>query len=135
MRRTLHLVTAEDALAWRSRHDDMLLQRVLGVYRDELGEINLQELAAVGRAALADGEPRSLPELARELADRWPGPSTRALGEVLLALVPVVQLPPRGLWRARAGVRIALLESWLGREVEPLPEDDSDPVGQALVRR
>ena len=33
MRRTVHLVTADDALAWRSRHDAMLLQRLLGVYR------------------------------------------------------------------------------------------------------
>ena len=30
MRRTVHLVTAEDALAWRSRHGAMLRQRVLG---------------------------------------------------------------------------------------------------------
>lgn len=136
MRRTVHLVTADDALAWRARHDAMLRQRVLGNHRRELAGVDLDELAAAGRAVLADGEPRSMTELARAVADRWPEPAPRALGEALVAaLVPVVQLPPRGLWRTRAGVRNALLSSWLGREPDPPAADGSDPVGQALVRR
>ncbi|MFD7284760.1 winged helix DNA-binding domain-containing protein [Streptomyces sp. NPDC059863] len=136
MRRTVHLVTADDALAWRARHDTMLRQRVLGTYRRELDGIDLGELSAAGRAVMADGEPRSMTELARALADRWPTPGTRPLGEMLIAaLVPVAQLPPRGLWRAKGGVRNVLLASWLGREIDPLSPDASDPVGQALVRR
>ncbi|MYT18829.1 winged helix DNA-binding domain-containing protein [Streptomyces sp. SID7760] len=136
MRRTVHLVTAEDVLAWRARHGDMLRKRVLGVYRRELDAVDLDELAAAGRAVMADGEPRSMTELARALAPRWPAPGPRALGEMLIAaLVPVVQAPPRGLWRTKAGVRNVLLSSWLGREVDPPSADGSDPVGQALVRR
>ncbi|MEU1387177.1 MULTISPECIES: winged helix DNA-binding domain-containing protein [unclassified Nonomuraea] len=136
MRRTVHLVTAADVLAWRARHDAMLRQRVLGVYRHELAGVNLDELAAAGRAVLADGEPRSMSQLARAVAGRWPEPGPRALGEMLVAaLVPMAQLPPRGLWRARAGVRNLPLSSWLGREVDPPSADGSDPVGQALVRR
>ncbi|MEZ0091378.1 winged helix DNA-binding domain-containing protein [Streptacidiphilus sp. EB129] len=136
MRRTVHLVTADDALAWRARHDAMLRQRVLGTYRRELDGVDLGELTAAGRAVLADGGPCSMTELARALADRWPAPGPRALGEMLIAaLVPVVQLPPRGLWRTRAGVRNVLLSSWLGREIDPPSPDGSDPVGQALVRR
>ncbi|PRX98954.1 winged helix DNA-binding domain-containing protein [Allonocardiopsis opalescens] len=136
MRRTVHLVTAEDALAWRARHDAMLRQRVLGVYRRELAGVDLGELAAAGRAVMADGEPRSMPQLARELDGRWPEAGPRALGEMLVAaLLPMAQLPPRGLWGVRAGVRYALLPSWLGREVAPLPADAADAVGQALVRR
>ncbi|MFI9460582.1 winged helix DNA-binding domain-containing protein [Streptomyces xiamenensis] len=136
MRRTVHLVTADDALAWRSRHDAMLRQRGIGAYRAELAGVDLDELAAAGRAVLADGEPRSMAEMARAVADRWPGPPPRALGEVLVAtLIPMAQLPPRGLWRTRAGVRGLPLSAWLGREIDPLPDDPSDPVGQALVRR
>ncbi|KOG27898.1 winged helix DNA-binding domain-containing protein [Streptomyces resistomycificus] len=135
MRRTVHLVTADDALAWRSRHDAMLRQRVLGVYRRELDGVCLDELAAAARAVTADGEPRSMAELARALADRWPEPGPRALGEMVVALVPMVQMPPRGVWRTRAGVLNVPLSSWLGRETDPLPPDGSDPVGQALVRR
>ncbi|MEW1632019.1 winged helix DNA-binding domain-containing protein [Streptomyces sp. NPDC089173] len=138
MRRTVHLVTAEDVLAWRARHNALLRQRVLGVYRRELAGVDLDELAAAGRAVLADGEPRSMAELARAVADRWPEPGTRPLGEMLVAgVLPMVQLPPRGVWRTKAGVRNALVSSWLGREVDPLPAEDdgSDPVGQELVRR
>lgn len=136
MRRTVHLVTADDALAWRARHDLMLRQRVLGVYRGELDGTDLEELAAAGRALMADGVPRSMSEVARALAERWPAPGPRALGEmVVAALVPMVQSPPRGLWRTKAGVRNVPLASWLGRDIDPLPPDGSDPVGQALVRR
>ncbi|MFI6263548.1 winged helix DNA-binding domain-containing protein [Micromonospora sp. NPDC051006] len=136
MRRTVHLLTAGDALAWRARHDTMLRQRVLGAYRDELAGVDLDELAAAGRAVMVDDEPRSMTELARALAERWPRPGARALGEMLIAaLVPMVQLPPRGLWRTRAGVRNAMLSSWLGREIDPPAPEGSDPVGEALVRR
>lgn len=60
MRRTVHLLSADDALAWRARHDTMLRQRVLGTYRRELAGTDLDELAAAGRAVMADGEPRSM---------------------------------------------------------------------------
>jgi hypothetical protein len=134
MRRTVHLLTAEDVLAWRARFDAMLRQRVLGTYRRELEGVDLDELAAAGRAVLADGEPRSMGELARAVTDRWPSCGPRPLGEMLVAaLIPVAQLPPRGLWRAKGGVRNLPLASWLGREIDPLDPDDG--VGRALVRR
>lgn len=134
MRRTIHLMTAEDVLSWRSRHDAMLLQRVLGVYRRELAEVDLDELAEAGREVLAGGESLSQVELAKALAHRWPGPRLRALGEMLVgALIPVVQIPPRGLWRTAGGARYLPVSSWLGREVDP--ESPDDRVGQELVRR
>ncbi|MGW4487308.1 winged helix DNA-binding domain-containing protein [Amycolatopsis sp. NPDC004368] len=133
MRRTVHLVTADDALAWRTRHDAMLRRRVLGVYRRDLADVDLTELAEAGHAVLADGAPRTMPELAQAVADRWPEPPPRALGEMLVAaLVPVVQLPPRGVWRQRAGARYLPLSAWLGREIPAQPDD---VVGASLVRR
>lgn len=116
MRRTVHLVTAEDAVAWRARHEAMLRQRVLGVYRRELAGVDLDELAAAGREVLADGESRSTREIVEVLADRWPGVGVRALGEMVVAVVPVVQRPPRGLWRVRAGcVTCCCRRGWVVR--------------------
>ncbi|MFE2764183.1 winged helix DNA-binding domain-containing protein [Streptomyces halstedii] len=136
MRRTVHLVTADDALAWRSRHDAMLRQRVLGTYRRELEGVDLDALAAAVRALLADGEPRTMTEIAGALADRWPAPGRRALGEMAVAaLVPMVQLPPRGLWRVRSGVRNRPLAHWLGREQAPPAPPGTDAAGEALVLR
>lgn len=131
MRRTVHLVTADDALAWRSRHDAMLCQRMLGVYRRDLAGIDLDALAAAARDVLSDGEPRTTGELGRALADRFPGPAARVLGDAAITVVPVVQVPPRGVWRATAGARHVPLAAWLGRD----PAPGSDLVGPALVRR
>ncbi len=136
MRRTVHLLTADDAVAWRTRHEAMLLQRVLGVYRGDLDGIALDELAEAGRAVLADDQPRTMTEIGRALAGRWPAATPRVLGETVVgALVPVVQLPPRGLWQTKAGARYATLSAWLGREADPPAPDGSDPVGEALARR
>jgi hypothetical protein len=122
MRRTVHLVTAEDALAWRSRHGAMLLQRVLGVYRRELDGVDLDELAVAAGQLMADGAPRSLTEIGRALAGRWPGPPPRVLGETVIgALVPMVQLPPRGLWRTTGGVRHLSRRGWTARSSLPPP--------------
>jgi hypothetical protein len=132
MRRTVHLVAADDALAWRSRHGAMLLQRVLGVYRRDLDGVDLAELTAAAEELTADGTPRSLGDIGRALADRWPGPPPRVLGETVIgALVPMVQLPPRGLWRTNGGALHLPLAAWTGRAVEPA----TDAAGEALVRR
>ncbi|MCU1686552.1 MAG: hypothetical protein JWQ81_7291 [Amycolatopsis sp.] len=79
MRRTVHLVTADDALAWRARHDAMLRQRVLGEYHREFDRVDLDELATAARAVLADERPRTMPELGRTLNAHWPAVGPRAL--------------------------------------------------------
>lgn len=136
MRRTVHLLTADDVLAWRTRHDAMLRQRVLGTYRSELDGVDLDELAAAAREVMAGVEPRSMAELTRALAERWPQPAPRALGEmVIAALVPVTQAPPRGLWRTNAGVRNLPLVTWLGRAPDPLGASGCDEPGRAIVSR
>ncbi|MBB0245482.1 winged helix DNA-binding domain-containing protein [Streptomyces alkaliphilus] len=135
MRRTVHLVTAEDVLARRSRHDAMLRQRARAAYRRELEDVDLDELAAAGREVMADGEPRAMAELVRAVAHRWPDAPPRALGEMLVAaLIPMAQLPPRGLWRTRAGVRNLPIAVWLGRDIDPPAPEGTDPVGAAMAR-
>jgi hypothetical protein len=134
MRRTVHLVTADDALTWRARHDAMLRQRLLGVYRQELAAVDLDELADLGGRLVAQ-EPRTLPEVGRALAERWPDVAPRVLGEALGTLVPVVQVPPRGLWGEAGPARCLLVASWLGRPVDPPVVDGTDPVGETLVLR
>src|SRR3569833_2435124 len=101
LRRTVHLLAAEDALAWRTRHDTMQRQRQQGTsYGRVLAGIDLDGLVAAGKAIMADGQPRSMAEIGHALAERWPEPGTRVLAETLVTLVHLVQVPPRGLWRA-----------------------------------
>ena len=40
-----------------------------------------------------------LTEVARAVGDRWPQVAARDLGDALSTLLPLVQVPPRGLWR------------------------------------
>jgi hypothetical protein len=134
MRRTVHLVTADDALAWRSRHDAMLLQRMLGVYRAELTGVDLAALAEAGRELLAQ-DPSTLPAAGRVLAQRWPDVPPRVLGEAVSVLVPLVQVPPRGLWGRSGPASGVALATWLGRACEPPSPEGEDPVGEALVLR
>jgi len=134
MRRTVHLVTADDALAWRSRHDAMLLQRLLGVYRAELAGVDLAALAEAGRELLAH-DPSTLPAAGRVLAERWTDVPPRVLGEAVSVLVPLVQVPPRGLWGQAGPARGVALATWLGRACDPPSPDGEDPVGEALVLR
>lgn len=133
MRRTVHLVTADDAWNWRPRHHTLLRQRTLGTYRRDLTGLDPDVLAARARDLMADGEPRSLGDVGRALAPHWPDIRPRVLGEaVVAALIPTVQLPPRGTWRSGAGATYLPLSTWLDRTDPPRPAPGADT---ELVRR
>ena len=123
MRRTLHLVTAEDCLTLRPVHQSMLVARMLGVLGRRLPGVDLDELGAAGAPLFAE-EPRTLPEVGRLLADRWPGAAPRDLGDALSTLVPLVQTTPRGLWRQQAPARNTTVQAWLGRDLADGPPDE-----------
>jgi len=125
MRRTLHLVTARDALRLRPVHQQMLESRMLGTLRRRLPGVDLAELARAGRPLFED-EARTLSEAGRELVERWPGVTARDLGDALSSLVPLVQLPPRGIWGQTGPARNTTIESWLGEKLaSPVPSADS----------
>nr|WP_239010487.1 crosslink repair DNA glycosylase YcaQ family protein [Rhodococcus aetherivorans] len=101
MRGTVFAVSAADAVALRDWIQP-LLDRDLTTntqYAAGLAGLDLRELAAVGRDLLRDG-PRSLQELRPLLAERFPGRDPAALAYGLRNLLPLVQVPPRGLWGA-----------------------------------
>ena len=118
MRRTLHLVTAADCLRLRTQHQPMLEARVVAVLRRDLAGVDLAELAAAGRPHF-EAEPSTLPAVGRAVGARWPGVPARVLGDALSSLVPLVQVPPRGLWGQSGPARNTTIEAWLGRAPDP----------------
>jgi hypothetical protein len=62
------------------------------------------------------------------VADRWPQVLPRVLGDALSSLVPLVQVPPRGLWGQRGPAHNTTLEAWLGQPLKPSTSDDLDSV-------
>lgn len=129
MRSTVHLVSARDCLALRPA-----LAQAVGrgltpgsPYGKALAGVDLAELAVLGRA-LVEANPLTGNEVAIALQKRWPRLDLRALAFAVRATVPLVQVPPRGLWGGVGPSRTTSAEAWLGR---PMTEPD---VAQ-LVRR
>jgi Winged helix DNA-binding domain len=114
MRGTLHMATVRDALFLRplmqAVHD-----RMYGRVRRGMGERASARLDDAIREVLADG-PLGAREIARRLVERGVGHDVVQLGYAVPAFVPLVQLPPRGVWGTGGAVRYATLESWIGRE-------------------
>jgi hypothetical protein len=130
MRRTLHLVTADDCLALRALHQPMLVKRMRGTLGRRLAGVDLDELAAVAAPHFAD-QPRRLTDVARTVGDRWPDVAARDLGDALSVLVALVQVPPRGLWGHTApSARHTTIEAWLGCP----PRGPTPDAGELVLR-
>src|SRR4029453_9299675 len=73
---------------------------------------------------LLDERPRTNTELRAFMAERWPGDDPASLAYAVHNLVPVVQVPPRGVWGQKGLPTWATTERWLGRPVEEAPSID-----------
>ncbi len=114
LRGTLHLVTADDCrrlvpvlagLGPRMWKSSPFAKQLVGV--------DIDAVVAAGREAL-EAEPRSPAALAALLGPRWPGRDANSLSYASRFLLPLVQVPPRGLWRRTGRTTNTTAEAWLG---------------------
>ena len=121
MRATIHLVSADDALTLRP-----LIQPVLergfraSPFGREVAGMDLGDILAAGRELVED-RPRTSPELARRLGERWPDLPVDSLTYAVGYLVPLVHIPPRGVWGRTGPVARTAMEAWLGRSLAQHP--------------
>jgi hypothetical protein len=122
LRGTIHLVTADDCLPLRGLVQpvfDRLLTadpaRAAGI-----AGMDLTALAAAGRELLAE-RPRTARALGPELAKRWPERDPAVLAWAVQLLLPLLQVPPRGVWGASGPAAWTPVESWLGTPAESRP--------------
>ncbi|MBO9531752.1 MAG: AlkZ family DNA glycosylase [Solirubrobacteraceae bacterium] len=119
-RGTVHLHTAEDALALRPFTQPTIARQFASNHRKAIPNFDEVAAEALARERLAQG-PATGGELAHVMAERFPDAPRDALGNVARTLLPLVQIPPRGLWGQSGQPTYALLDEWVGH---PLREPD-----------
>ena len=77
----------------------------------------LHEVVAAGRGAARRAAPGRQRGRARRSPERWPDRDAASLGYAVRYLLPLVQLPPRGIWGKSGRPVLATAENWLGRSV------------------
>ncbi|MBB2910890.1 hypothetical protein FHS43_002153 [Streptosporangium becharense] len=117
MRSTIHLVAASDALAMRPPLAPMLVRILRNSHGKGLEGVDLDELAAVGRA-LVEERPMTLRELGDLLRQKWPERDPAALAVGVRNTLALVQVPPRGIWGVGGQPAHTTIEAWLGRPQE-----------------
>ena len=145
MRNTVHLVDAGDYLRFRPLYQPVLARHLAGNFGKNLIGVDLAELAAVA-ADLLGQTPLTRVELGARLAPRWPDHDPASLAYAASHLLPLVQVPPRGLWgepNHRAAFMLA--NAWLaGRDpsaspspplgLDPTPMEQSTMLEQLVLR-
>ncbi len=115
MRGTIHVLVPDDALALRAWVQPALDQQSSS---NQMGRpargVPVAELVATTRHLLAGG-PLPVKQLGERLAEHFPDVPAAALAHVARERVPMLQVPPRGLWKQSGGVVYQTVEAYLGR--------------------
>ena len=114
MRGTLHLIGAEDYLAWRATFQPILSAGMLAVLKDRAGTLDVPALVAEARALFLK-RPRTFTELRDALMATHPDGDERAMGFAVRTHLPLVSVPDQSPWAFRADPDFAPAEAWLGR--------------------
>ncbi|MFE0626222.1 winged helix DNA-binding domain-containing protein [Streptomyces sp. NPDC058864] len=129
LRGTVHLVTADDALRLRPVLQPLLDRQIAqGPWGAGVRGVDRDEAVAACRA-LVGTRARTPGELRDLLGPRWPDADPASLVNALRNWLPLVQVPPRGVWGVTGRTAYTTADSWLG----PRPVAAADP--RALVRR
>jgi hypothetical protein len=114
LRATIHLVTAADCLNLDATVRPVST-RTFGstAFSRDTADMDIDRLLALGRQLL-EQEPMGRAQLGRLLAESWPDRDPVSMAYTVSYLLPLVQLPPRGLWNGRGAATWTTVEHWLG---------------------
>jgi hypothetical protein len=129
LRTTLHLVTDDDALALYPVVRPVLARAWSGTpFVRHLRGMDIGAVVAAGRVVLEE-QPRTTAALGKLLRERWPDRDASSLAYAARFLLPIVQIPPRGIWGRTSPATWTTLETWLGRPA------DADPAPDRVILR
>jgi hypothetical protein len=121
MRGTVHLVTADDALTMRVLMEPAIVRGFRGGSRPPR---DVEQVVALARELLHE-RPRTRAELREAFRGRWPDRDADAMAYAVSHLLPTLQPTPRGIWGRNGRAELALLTTWLGRELDGAPSVDA----------
>ncbi|GGG11607.1 hypothetical protein GCM10007304_27050 [Rhodococcoides trifolii] len=116
LRSTVMTMLREDVQAFRTLGAPALRNEALRNHAPRLSEATVTDITAVASDVCAGGD-IPITRLTAALAARWPTEDPSTMTAVARCLLPLVQLPPRGLWRASSGIVYRLVD---------VPADDHD---------
>jgi hypothetical protein len=122
MRNTVHLVSARDALEWRALFSSLHAAEFGAHFRAGLDGVDRHALLSQATRLLED-RPRTRAELGKLLAEHWPDADPSALAYAATHLIPLCQVPPRGVWGKPGPAAWAPVETWLGAPLRAVPVD------------
>jgi hypothetical protein len=129
LRGTLHLVTARDALALYPIVADVMARSWRSSpFAKRLDGVDIDAVLRAARAAVEE-RPMTPSDLGLALAPGWSDRDPTSLANAARFLLPLVQVPPRGLWGRTGRPMNTTAEAWLGRPMDRTPSIDD------LVRR
>ena len=115
MRNTIHLVTTRDARrlkpVFQPLHERGYLRG--SPWGKAMRDADLGALMRAGHEIMGE-RPRTIAELRKELATRFPDQDSEALAYGVRYMVPLVFTTPRGIWGARGQVTLTTVDAWLG---------------------
>jgi hypothetical protein len=120
LRGTVHLVTASDAAFIRPLVQPVIERVHNGAFGRRMGGADPQRLASRVRELVA-AEALTGRELGRKLVADGIGDDVEAIGNAARVYLPLVQVPPRGVWGKGGQARYAALEPWTGRQLARRP--------------
>lgn len=128
MRGTIHLVDAADALLLPGLLAP-LYARDLEVNTLHAAPLRTVDLAAVTALAreLVEAEPRVSTALGKLLAERWPDVPPATLAHAARGTLPLVQVPPRGVWGRSGATTWTTATAWIGTDAAAAAPDLVDP--------
>jgi hypothetical protein len=133
MRNTVHLVDAADYIRFRPLYQPLMARDLTGHFGRNLTGIDLAELA-MAAAALLTETALTRAELAARLAERWPDHDPASLAYAAGHLLPLVQVPPRGLWgEPNQRVAFSLASAWLAGGPGPAPAPIPAPTSRSTI--
>ncbi len=125
MRGTIHLLTARDACLLRPIVQEMLESFVSGnpTHGRTLAGLDLDDIGRTARHLVEDA-PATGKQIGIHLARHWPDRDPSSLSQAARAVLPLVQVTPRGVWGRSMQPALTTIETWLGQPVDRHREPD-----------